>query len=102
MTTITKTQLKTLIKEAIVQEQRAKMTEQELMQVQKDLFKQIKSSLLAFRKNQRYNQKLKSEKLNEIYYQYIFAIKDIYDVMINEADDLRDIIDANTGNYGGF
>jgi len=100
--TITKSQLKEMIKEALVEEQRVKMTEQELFKVQKELLKQIKSSLLSYKKNQRYNQKLKSQKLNDLVYAADSTFRDILDAIINEADDIRDHIDASGANYGGF
>lgn len=100
--TITKTELKQMIKEALVEEQRVKMSEQELFKAQKELLKQIKSSLLAFKKNQRYNQKLKSRKLNDLVYAADITFRDILDAIMNEADDIRDHLDASGANYGGF
>lgn len=91
-----------MIKEALVEEQRVKMTEQELVSVQKELMKQIKSSLLTFKKNQRYNAKLQSEKVNSLAYTTHLFVTEILDSIINEADDIRDNIDARGGNYGGF
>lgn len=89
-TSITKSQLKEMIKEALVEEQRVKMTEQELFTMQKELLKQIKSSLLAFKKNQRYNAKLQSEKVNSVTYAALLFIDDVVDNIRNEADNVRD------------
>ena len=100
--TITKSQLKEMIKEALVEEQKVKMTEQELFAMQRELLKQIKSSLLAFKKNQRYNAKLQSEKVNSLAYANDSSVRDILDSIMLEADDVRDKIDAKGGNYGGF
>lgn len=97
--TITKSQLKEMIKEALVEEQRVKMTEQELFAMQKELLKQIKSSLLAFKKNQRYNAKLQSEKVNSLVYTADVLIRDILDAMMNDADNVRDRIDSQGDDY---
>ena len=87
--TITKSQLKEMIKEAIVQEQRVKMTEQELFAMQKELMRQIKSSLLAFKKNQRYNIKLKSSKLNNLVYVNDVSVRNILDGLIEDAENIE-------------
>ena len=87
--TITKSQLKEMIKEAIVQEQRVKMTEQELFAMQKELMRQIKSSLLAFKKNQRYNIKLKSSKLNNLVYVIDVSVRNILDGLIEDAENIE-------------